>query len=160
MDSELDALLTLVKAASGRATIEPVVVLGIVLASPWRGERTTVTDRPVRREPGSDRELVEFTTAARPMISDRPMPQDSGMLAWMRHRRLAMPVADVQRAPSWLHGDALAGGWLALPPSGRYTPPEVGPDIIEQDGRVAFLHLLASQIAATAAPTAVPGPMC
>src|SRR6476660_1984185 len=157
MDAERDALVTLVRAAGGRATIEPVTMLGIALLWPWSGDRRGYIDRPDRVAPQLDaRALFAFLDEVRPLLAEQRMPTDRGLLAWLAYRRLAVPVSSLVKVPAWLTDEALSEAWICLPPATCYrqAPPEG--DVIEVDGRVAALHLLLTQVAGNADPSAVP----
>jgi hypothetical protein len=141
---ELSALSTLVRAAGGRATPEPVIGLAIAVGSPWAGDRRDIRDQPNRSAPSSPDPLLRFLRSVRPELG-RALPADTGWLGWLRHSGLAMPLDDVQRSPAWLRDPILTGGWIALPPRGGF---QEATDSVRNDGRIALLHVLCSQIGA------------
>jgi hypothetical protein len=157
MDPERAALETLVRSAGGRATIEPVTILGLALLSPWAGDRRDFLDRPNRIAPAHDAGvLLDFLAEVRPHVSGRRMPTDRGFLAWLRYRKLAVPAAELTKVPRWLTDPALSDAWIALPPVAGYRQGPVDTDVIEADGRVAALHMLVAQAANGPDPTSVP----
>jgi hypothetical protein len=158
MDKERAALLDLVRAAGGRATIEPVTMLGLALLSPWAGDRRDFLDRPNRIAPQTHAAaLTEFLAEVGPLLSTRRLPTDAGYLAWLHYMRLAVPVVSLDRVPRWVAelADAQPEAWIALPPTRGYRN-QIEADVIEVDGRVAALHLLVAQAANSSDPTNVP----
>jgi hypothetical protein len=155
-DVERSSLLTLIEAADGRATWEPVSALAIALMSPWASSRRDFLDRPNRMAPPDTGPLLEFLEQARPLLSPAPLPTSTGFLAWLSHRNLAVPAAALTKSPRWLTSPELAGAWVAVPPVTGYpqAPPDEG--IIAVDGRLAALHLLLTQVANNPRPQDVP----
>jgi hypothetical protein len=142
---ELAALRKLISAADGRATPEPVIGLAIATISPWSGQRRDIIDQPSRLAPPLPDVLISFLQDVRPQLG-RPLPPDNGWLSWLRYHGLARPLADLEKVPNWVFDPALTGGWLALPPQGGFL--SRGPELIEVDGRLAMLHVLAMQAGA------------
>lgn len=141
--NELSALATLIAAADGRATPEPVIALAIAVASPWAGDRRDLKDLPSQLAPPLPDTLISFVSKVRPKLG-APLPADTGWLGWLQYSGLAMPLADVKSGPNWIREVALADGWLALPPLGGFNGIDGG--TIKRDGRLAALHILASQV--------------
>jgi hypothetical protein len=135
---ELAALSKLVHAAEGRATPEPVIALAIATMSPWAGDRRDIINQPNRSAPSTPDALLRFVRDVRPQLA-APLPTDTGWLGWLRYSGLARPLAEIERGPAWLRSPDLRDGWLAL-------PPQLGPDLLSRDGRVACLHVLASAV--------------
>lgn len=140
---ELSALSTLIDSADGRATPEPVIALGLAVGSPWAGDRLNLKDEPNKSAPSSPDAVIRFVGKVRSQLS-APLPADRGWLGWLRHSGLAMPLEDIQRCPAWVRDPSLADGWLALPPLDGFNGIEGG--TIKRDGRLAALHVLASQV--------------
>lgn len=142
---ELTALRKLISAADGRATPEPVIGLAIATISPWSGDRRELIDGPSRIAPPTHDPMISFVRDVRPQLA-APLPPETGWLGWLQYHGLARPLADLRKVPNWVFDPALECGWLALPPRGGFL--SLGPELIEVDGRLALLHILAMQAGA------------